>query len=117
MIAEGEQTPKAAYFCLQVESENEIPTLFGKYKPEQGGSNDVLAQLLMAMLYAQEENRKNNITIPIYGAYAIGRMFHFVVLENKEFDVSSGHIGSTNQIFDIFCILKEVKTYIESYLA
>lgn len=53
-VAQGEQIPKALYFCLH------------EYKPEEGTSNDPLGQLLITMVAAQKANEKQESNIPIY---------------------------------------------------
>lgn len=105
LIAKGKQIPRSPYFCLH------------EYKPETGTSNDPIGQLLIAMLAAQAENIAKNNDIPIYGAYVLGRNFHFVVLNEKTYAVSAGHNATTDDIFEIFIILRQVKTYIEQNLS
>ena len=104
VVAQGKQIPRTAFFCIH------------EYKPEQGSSNDVVGQLLMGMLAAQAENEKKRIAIPIYGAYFIGRFFFFVLLKNKTYAISDAYVATQADIYDIFCILRKVKWYINRIL-
>ena len=102
MVAAGEIEPTAPYFFLH------------EYKKEKGTADDVLAQLLSAMLVAQERNDNGK---PIYGCYMIGRLWHFVVLNKKEYSISQGNIASTTQgITEIYTALVNMKKIIETEL-
>lgn len=105
-IAQGEQIPKALYFCLH------------EYKPEEGTSNDPLGQLLIAMVAAQQANQRKNDAkeIPIYGAYVLGRHFYFGVLNGKQYAFSDAYTATQSDIFEIFCVFKKLKSYIEDLL-
>ncbi len=102
MVAQGEQIPEAPFFCLH------------EYKPEEGTSNDPYGQLLVAMVAAQQENQKQGLDVPIYGTYVLGRMFHFVILQGKEYMNSKAYDATQEDIFEIFVILSKVKKYIQS---
>ena len=100
MVAQGEQIPKAPYFCLH------------EHKPEEGTSNDPYGQLLIAMIAAQQENLKIGLDIPVYGLYNLGSIFYFVVLNKNEFIRSHAYDATSEDIFDIYKVLKRIKNII-----
>jgi len=105
LIAQGEQIPKAPYFCLH------------EYKPEEGVSNDPFGQLLIAMVAAQQANELVGKQLPIYGAFIIGRNFYFVILEDKQYAVSDIFTATQTDILDIYLILQKVKKHITQVLS
>lgn len=58
---------------------------FQEYKRQTDPNGDPIAQVLEAMLIAQEINQNKQ---PIYGAYVIGKFWNFIVLENKTYSIS-----------------------------
>jgi len=58
---------------------------FQEYKRQTDPNGDPIAQVLEAMLIAQEINQNKQ---PIYGAYVIGKFWNFIVLENKTYSLS-----------------------------
>jgi len=58
------------------------------------------------MLVAQELNRREH---PIYGVYVVGKLWHFMVLQQQEYVISKGFLADDEQIFDIFALLKALK--------
>ncbi len=66
-------TPQNPYFFLQ------------EFKKSKGEKKDPEAQMLVAMLLAQE---KNNDGKPIYGAYLIGTGWHFATLIGNDYCIS-----------------------------
>lgn len=101
MLATGAYDPSAPYFFIH------------EYKKEKGTADDPLGQLLGGMLVAQKLNDNGK---PLYGCYLIGRYWHFVVLDNREFAVTSGHVGSNDDIFEIYGMLVKIKTIIKEQL-
>lgn len=102
VVAAGKFTPEAPYFFLH------------EYKKEKGTFDDVLAQLLSAMLVAQKINDNSK---PVYGCYLIGRLWHFVILKNRDYIVSTGYVASDPQhIRNIYTALVNMKTIIETEL-
>ncbi|MEM6699541.1 MAG: hypothetical protein AAF599_14155, partial [Bacteroidota bacterium] len=84
------------------------------HKKEEGTTDDIIGRLLSAMLVAQKLNKDNR---PIYGSYVIsGRLWFFVVLEGKEYSISSGHIDSNDDIFEVYGILYNVRKIIKERL-
>ena len=97
MIASGVRVPGAPYFCFQ------------EYKKERNPAGDPAAQVLAAMLAAQEVNVHQH---PVYGCYVKGRDWFFLVLKEKEYAVSEPYIATREDIFDIFRILKSLRQII-----
>ncbi len=103
MIATGKQTPRKPFFFLQ------------EYKPEKGPHNDPLGQLLIAMVDAQILNKAPKK--PIYGCYNIGRLWFFVLLEEKTYSVSRAYDATQeDDMSDMIVIFKKVKNFIHQEL-
>ncbi len=94
MIAAGYREPRKPFFCFQ------------EYKKDKDPEGDPQAQVLAAMLVAQEINEYQ---FPVYGCYVRGRLWFFTALQGKEYAVSDGHIATREDIFDIVRILKVLK--------
>jgi hypothetical protein len=91
-------SPKVPYFFLQ------------EYKKAKGEKRDPEAQMLSAMLIAQE---KNNDGKPIYGGYMIGTGFHFSTLVGKNYCVSKRlEATEKSNLFQIVYILRKLKELI-----
>lgn len=100
MVALGDYEPEQPYF------------IFHAYKRYKGKEADPLGQLLMAMLAAQYQN---NDGMPIYGAYAVGMYWSFVLLDNQQFSESKGFdLSYTPHLHIIWNILSHTKQIIES---
>ncbi len=98
IIASGFREPQQPYFCLQ------------EYKKEKDPEGDPAAQVLAAMLVAQELNQHR---IPVYGCYVKGEVWHFITLQNRAYSVSEGYLATRQaDLHDIFRILKVLKTII-----
>lgn len=98
MVAQGRQIPRNPFFFLH------------EYKSEKASGNDPLGQLLIAMIYAQQENVDD---MPLYGAYILGRFWFFVLLEGKQYSVSPAYDATkTTDLAGILANLQAVKTAI-----
>ena len=97
-VATGSQTPKQPFFFIN------------EYKREQHSSNDPLGQLLAELVAAQFINEREQ---PLYGAYIVGRHWHFVVLTGKIYSVSLAYDATKDDIFDIYRILWNAKMIID----
>ena len=87
--------------------EPEIPMFaFSEYKRELDPSGDPAGQTLAAMLVGQTINERPQ---PLYGAYVVGQQWRFLVLEEKQYAISPDYSALTDDIFDIFRILKTLK--------
>jgi hypothetical protein len=94
LIATGYREPDKPYFCFQ------------EYKRDKDPDGDPQAQVLAAMLVAQEINEN---CFPIYGCYVRGRLWFFMALQGKDYATSDGYAATKNEVFDILRILKVLK--------
>ncbi len=97
MIASGFREPEKPYFCFQ------------EYKRHKDPDGDPAAQCLAAMLIAQVLNEAEQ---PIYGCSVIGYDWVFMVLQGKNYAMSTSFVATRDDIFDIFRILKVLKQII-----
>jgi len=97
MIATGYRTPKIPMFA------------FSEYKRAIESGGDPPGQTLAAALVGQILNQNST---PIYGCYVIGETWHFLVLEGKNYTISAGLSAVTDEILDIYRILKALKSII-----
>ncbi len=86
---------------------------FHEYKPRKK-SKDPFAQLLLAMLIAQE---KNEVQRPLYGCAVIGENWYFMVLDAKTYSISNAYV-STNAdgLQNILLILRKFKHILHTEL-
>ncbi len=101
IVARGKRVPKQPYFFIH------------EYKKERDSSNDPLGQLLIAMIAAQKLNNDEN---PLYGVYIVGRLWNFVVLDGLDYAVSLAYDATKDEIHEIFDILQNTKTIIETLI-
>lgn len=94
IIATGRREPEKPFFAFQ------------EYKRKLDPHGDPAGQALAAMLVGQslDTNAK-----PLYGCYVIGQDWQFMVLEEKQYAISQDFSAITDEIFDIFRILKTLK--------
>lgn len=97
MIAKGLEEPEAPYFCMQ------------EFKRSQDPRGSADAQALAAMLAAQALNKNRR---PVYGLFVIGMSWNFMLLQGKEFVVSTTYAADGKGLFDIFKMLKALKKLI-----
>lgn len=91
-------TPKKPYFFLQ------------EYKKGRGEAKDPEAQMLLAMLIAQE---KNHDGLPLYGSYVIGSSCYFTTLIGKDYCSSRLFDASDkDDLFQIVYTLRKLKDLI-----
>ncbi|MEM7532196.1 MAG: hypothetical protein AAF639_08470 [Chloroflexota bacterium] len=102
IVAQGRHSPKRLFFFLH------------EYKKEPPHKDDPRGQLLIAMVAAQLLNQDEN---PLYGAYVVGRMWYFVVLEGKTYTVHRGFNASSQEIEQILGVLKNTRSIIERLLS
>ena len=101
LVASGEQKPRHPFFFLN------------EYKPlNKTTPSDPVGQLLIAMVAARSLNEDIK---PLYGVYVIGQYWHFVILNQNEYAISSTFDAvEEDELFKIFSILKRCKKYIET---
>ena len=91
-------TPQNPFFFLQ------------EYKKGRGESKDPEAQMLMAMLIAQEKNKDGK---PIYGSYLFGSHIRFTTLVGREYCISKNFSADEREdLLSIICILRKLKELI-----
>ncbi len=103
MVASGLREPRVPFFS------------FHEHKPEVDGDGDPVGQVISAMLVGQAQNP--DTSLPIYGCYVIGQNWYFVVLEGKNYTIASPFAATNKEIFDIFKILKALKSIIEERIS
>jgi len=101
MIATGFREPDIPLFCLH------------EYKRSVENQGTPDAQVLAAMLVAQELNQRNK---PIYGLYVVGLIWNFVVLKDNEYCISKDYTSDDENVFLIFKMLKALKQIIQAEL-
>ncbi len=86
---------------------------FHEYKPRKK-SKDPIAQLLLAMLIAQE---KNEIQRPLYGCTVVGELWYFMILDGKTYSISNGYVAANaDDLQQIFLILRKFKHILHTKL-
>ncbi|MEY4768847.1 MAG: hypothetical protein RL637_1486 [Pseudomonadota bacterium] len=98
MIATGFREPDIPLFCMHEYKRN----------IENQGSPD--AQVLAAMLVARELNQNK---LPIYGLFVVGLVWNFMVLEGNHYCISHNYTADTDDVFQLFKMLKNLKQLIE----
>ena len=94
--------PKLPYFHFQ------------EYKPLRNPTGDSMAQLLEAMLIAQEKNKNGK---PIYGCEIAGEYWKFVVLKDKTYCISEAFNSVKKaELLSIIAILRHFKHILETEL-
>lgn len=79
---------------------------FHEYKPRKQ-PKDPIAQLLLAMLIAQEKNERQH---PLYGCVVIAENWYFMVLDGCEYAVSTPFISTiTDDLQTILLVLRKFK--------
>ena len=101
IVAKGRRAPEIPYFC------------FHQYKKDEDSKGDAKGQCLAAMLVAQELNKNE---IPIYGVVVKGKIWEFIVLQDKEYAISNAYKATDEELFEIVKLLKHLKTIIEEYV-
>ncbi len=92
--------PDRPYFFLQ------------EFKKAKGEKKDPEAQMLVAMLIAQEQNADNK---PVYGSYIIGTGFHFATLMGKNYCISGKiEVSEMQNLRKVVFVLRKLKELIEN---
>ena len=95
IVASGRREPEKPYFACQ------------EYKRELDPDGDPAGQALVAMLVAQQMDEDQK---PMYGCYVVGSIWKFIALDtNRKYSISPDYSALTEDIFDIFRILKNLK--------
>ena len=87
---------------------------FHEYKPRKQ-AKDPIAQLLLAMLIAQE---KNDIQRPLYGCVVIAENWYFMVLDGLDYAVSTPFVSTiSGDLQTILLILRKFKDILAAQLS
>lgn len=97
MIAAGYRSPKQPYFSFQ------------EYKKDIDPDGDPAGQCLAAMLVAQAINEDDK---PIYGCYVVGEIWRFLILEGKKYRISSSYSAASEEVIEVYKVLKNLKNII-----
>ena len=100
-IARGKQRPRQPYFFLH------------EYKQERRRETDPLGQLLIAMIAAQTINE---VKMPLYGCYVIGRNWFFVIVNEREYSVSLAYDATKLELYSIYAFVSAAPLLIKPYL-
>ena len=101
MVASGKRSPKSPYFFIH------------EYKKEHDSSNDPLGQLMIEMVTAQTLNADNH---PVYGAYVMGRYWHFTVLHEHSYAIHTGLNAADDELLHIFGVLQNTNAIIGEWV-
>jgi hypothetical protein len=102
LIASGSREPEQPYFAFQ------------EYKRRTDPNGDPAGQCLAAMLAGQTAN---NGAFPIYGCYVVGDSWRFMTLEGRQYATSPGYSATSDDLFDIFRILKALRQLVADRVA
>jgi hypothetical protein len=93
----------------------EVPYFhFQEYKRQTDPNGDPIGQLLEAMLIAKELNQSDK---PIYGCYVMGKLWNFMVLEEKNYCISESYdCTKQDDLLQIIAILRKFKEILETRL-
>ncbi|MEM7127908.1 MAG: hypothetical protein AAF702_16360 [Chloroflexota bacterium] len=97
IIASGRREPEKPFFAFQ------------EYKRQLDPNGDPAGQALAAMLVGQSLDERVK---PLYGCYVVGYDWRFIVLEEKQYAISQSYPAITDDIFDIYRILKSLKSIV-----
>jgi hypothetical protein len=87
---------------------------FQEYKPNLNPSGEPMAQILEAMLIAQNMNKNDK---PIYGCEIVGANWRFLILENKSYCVSKAFdCTEYDELKRIIAILRKFRHIIDTEL-
>lgn len=102
---EGWQKPETPHFSLH------------EYKRRKAGNSDPIGQLLSAMLVAQQRNveTQNGTKRLLYGVVAVGVIWSFIVLDEKDYSVSQDfNTKDKDEFIRVVSILYETRRRIEA---
>ena len=86
---------------------------FHEYKPRKK-TKDPIAQLLVAMLIAQEKNEHQR---PLYGCAVVGELWYFMILDDKTYSISNGYVAANaDDLQTILLILRKFKIILATEL-
>jgi hypothetical protein len=99
MVASGSREPEMPFFAFQ-------RSVVTEYKRMTDPNGDPAGQCLAAMLVG---HTLNQLALPLYGCYVVGDSWRFLTLEGRQYATSPGYSATSDDLFDIFRILKALK--------
>ena len=106
ILASGYGDPETPFFAFNAR-------FAARFKMEVEFKGDPAGQALSAMLVGQQLNAA---LLPIYGCYVLGRDWYFMALSGQEYSISRGFDGTTDDVFEIFRILKALKEIVKEQM-
>ena len=103
MVASGFREPEQPFFAFQ------------EYKRNLDPNGDPAGQCLAAMLAGQALTA--NSALPVYGCYVVGDSWRFITLEGSLYASSPGYSATSDDLFDIFRILKVLRQIVAERVA
>lgn len=103
LVASGFREPEQPFFAFQ------------EYKRNLDPNGDPAGQVLAAMLAGQSLN--TSAAIPVYGCHVVGDSWRFLTLENRQYATSPGYSATSDDLFDIFRILKALRQLVVERVA
>ena len=97
LIASGRRAPQKPFFAFQ------------EYKRLLDPNGDPAGQALAAMLVGQSLDETPK---PLYGCFVVGQHWQFIALQDKRYAISQDYSAITDEIFEIYRILKALKTIV-----
>lgn len=104
MVSAGRREPEKPYFAFQ-------ERVAARYQKELDPDGDPAGQVLAAMLVGQSFNI--DPLNPVYGCYINGSIWKMMVLSGTEYTITNGFNALTDELFDIFRMLKALKVIIQ----
>jgi len=87
---------------------------FQEYKKVKEPKGDVTAQLMEAFLISQEKNKNGK---PIYGCTITGKIWEFVIMENRTYCISQYYDCTRHEdLMQIIAMLRKFKEILETRL-
>lgn len=108
MVASGFREPEQPFFAFQ------------EYKRNLDPNGDPAGQCLAAMLAGQTVNHIQSLAtphLPVYGCYVVGSLWQFLTLEGRHYAISPGYSATSDDLFDIYRILKALRQIVAERVA
>ena len=87
---------------------------FQEYKPSKNPTGDPMAQLLEAFLIGQAQNNDGK---PLYGCEVVGKIWTFVIMENRTYCLSKSYDATDREeLLQIIAILRKFRQILETKL-
>ncbi len=103
LVASGRREPEQPFFA------------FEEYKRNLDPNGDPAGQVLAAMLVGQALSPLP--VEPIYGCYVVGDLWRFLTLEGRVYATSPGFSATSDDLFDIFRVLKALRQIVAERVA